>query len=334
MLSEVLKALGIFLILLVVLIFAGIIWLKYRLKWRGDRLELAPVAPVRIHLASSPNRKFRKEAAQLISEFQARGLEDIGSFGIKEISGLYIKAFFEPEMNAYAIAYDHPKIGAYSDICVYYAGEGSLVVSNSPLAGILDQRPGYDKIVKKEATVPQLFELLLKNKKNEPVRELSGNTFVKDFEDAYAEDIDWRLARGGPSDDEIRRIAATMDEPTSEEAITEAKKHLKAITALQLTQVCIENYLNESGMTDQEWAKIGDRALIIHDRMEKEQAVEYLSEYADSKEVDFEYLLDQVHMSPRDSFRHGNNKLSDSMKFKLLGMVKAPIEADIYISAE
>ncbi len=137
---------GIVFIVILLLVTLVVFWLRAKIK-RFVR-EIGNLAdsqsPARIHLAhrDAPEYAHPEEARKSLAQAEGAGFLKIGAFAIPEMPGLCLVSLVHGHKNLYAIVYDHPKVGVFSDIVAYYADESSLTASSMPLGGSLDQRPG------------------------------------------------------------------------------------------------------------------------------------------------------------------------------------------------
>ena len=101
----------------------------------------------------------------------------------------------------------------------------SLTVTNAPAGGELDTPPNRDKIVNKEWSVDEIYDVLLRQRPRGPHRRIDERNFVEEFVRAYALEMDWRVNRG-VSEDEVRRTAANMGGGFSDRNIRKATEKL------------------------------------------------------------------------------------------------------------
>jgi len=324
---------GIIFVLLIVLITIFIFWIRARIKKFVQELGDSQ-SPARIHLVRRDTPEFAhpRDAEESIEQAEKAGFSRIGSFVIPEMPGICLAAFVNRDNNLYAIIYDHPRVGVFSDIVAYYAEEGSLTASSMPLGGSLDQRPGHVKVFLKGGSITELMNLLEKNLDGRELRRLTLESFKEDFEQAYADEMDWRASRGGPTEDEVRRSAGGK----YDDGVIEATKEtLSAQAAEQLTIACQEHFLKESAMSALEWEKIRDRAVIIHDRLTHVSALAFLD---DTREDDSDLPLltddEKASMTVRNAFGRANNRLAEEKRLEKIGEVEKPVGADIYVLPE
>ncbi len=144
--------------------------------------------------------------------------------------------------------------------------------------------------------------------------------------------MDWRASRGGPTNDEVRRIAGG----TYDEKVIEATREiLSAQAAEQLAFACQEHFLKESAMSALEWERIRHRLVIIHDRLSHERALSPLNDRIED-DSSLPLLTDDeiASMTVRNAFNRANNRLVEGKRLEKIGEVEKPLGADIYVARE
>ena len=184
--------------------------------------------PLRVHLVpdNAGNGAKRREMRHHGKELDAHGFEEIGTFRIPEIAGLTLKAYTQPCQNVCAVVYNHPLAGCFVDIFSENEREQSLTVTNAPVGGELDQPPGREKVFDKSMKVDDMYDYLLRRRPSGPHKQIDETNFVEEFQAAYAEEMDWRLKRGGVTQEEVRRSAGVIG-VKSEKAIMHTTEKLR-----------------------------------------------------------------------------------------------------------
>lgn len=200
-------------ILKILAIIGGVLMLVVFIGWVLVR-KIAGLLnpPLRVHLVPDPagGGCSRKAIDRYRSELEPFGFEEIGTFRIPEIKGLVLTAFVQKYQEVCAVVYDHPLAGCYIDFFSENQRKSSLTVSNAPAGGELDTPPGRDKLIDKELVVNEMYDHLLRNRPSGPYKRIDESNFVEEFQAAYAEEMDWRMNRGGVTEEEVRRSAEIM----------------------------------------------------------------------------------------------------------------------------
>ena len=88
--------------------------------------------------------------------------------------------------------------------------------------------------------------------------------------------------------------------------------------------------LDDPGMSPDEWAKIADAVVFVHDRMCPELAVERFERATDTTVTP----PGQTELTPREVFAHLNEQLDLDKRLRLLRELHDQIDADVYVPAE
>jgi hypothetical protein len=156
------------------------------------------------------------------------GFGDGGTWVIEELK-LAVRFLAKPDDGIYAAVYDrHPVAGIWVDLVTLFEDGTSITVNDLKRASALDERPGHTKVRIDGATVEELHARLLAERPRKPMLRLTPADIPARFEKAYADEMAWRDARGGPTEDEIRRIAAASGKTITDEQIARAKALLAA----------------------------------------------------------------------------------------------------------
>ena len=184
--------------------------------------------PLRVHVVpeNSGNGCMRREMQKYGQDLDAQGFEEIGTFRIPEIAGLVLTAYTQPYQSVSAVVYNHPLAGCFVDVFSENERGQSLTVSSAPAGEELDHPPGHNKVIDKTMMVVEMYDFLLTRRPSGPHKRIDETNFVEEFQAAYAKDMDWRMSRGGVTDEEVRRSAEAIG-VTSERAIQRTAKKLQ-----------------------------------------------------------------------------------------------------------
>jgi hypothetical protein len=122
--------------------------------------------------------------------------------------------------------YEHPIAGVFVDFFTVNEDDQSLTVSNAPAGEELDTPPGHEKLVEKNLALGDMYDLLLRKRPRGRYRRFDAKNFPEEFARAYAKEMDWRMERGGVTEDEVRRSAAAAG-VASEEKIQQTTRKLQ-----------------------------------------------------------------------------------------------------------
>lgn len=160
------------------------------------------------------------------TDLQARGFDRLGAWRIKEMPGVALVAFTQTFQKVTAVVYRHPVVGVFADVYSENDEGESLTMTSAPTGQALDQPPGRPKLFDRSLTIGRMYDLLLKQRPRGPYKLIDGSNFAHEFERAYTLEMAWRAARGGVTEEEVRRTADTMG-IRSDETIRKATQKLQ-----------------------------------------------------------------------------------------------------------
>jgi hypothetical protein len=237
----VVGALAIFFVLAIV---ALVVWLWWKIRriarqvtgamesLSADAAPQPSVPPFRVTLNPVPAVEW--EAPDEVEEFAAplrvAQFDDAGTF-IVVPANLRLAAFCLPQERAYAIICEHPQAGCWMELVSYY--EDGSSVTYSTLRDTLLDRPEHRLVRFLEGfRAEELLRTFLRERPRKTLRHVSPRQFREDFERAYAEGMDWMIARGGPTEDEVRRICEQSGEPCAPAVVQAIRDRWSAAIAL------------------------------------------------------------------------------------------------------
>lgn len=198
---------GILLILAV-----GFWFLKRKLKkFFGGLIEqLAAggiVPPFRIRLEPMDEEGgFRKEGevSESSDALTELGFEHIGDFTTD--IGVNLQAWFHPSRKAYAVVYDHVVAGVWIDLVRHYADKTTYAYATCKNHG-MNPMPGRTVKFFPDTPLKEVAEQFFNDSPSTGILQVPDDQFAKYFQQKYAEEMNWNIQRGGPTEEEIRRIA-------------------------------------------------------------------------------------------------------------------------------
>jgi hypothetical protein len=331
-----LQIIGFLFLLFIVLVVGVILVIRWKLKQFVKGLEGlttdAMSTPSRIHLVPESNLVWKDPtgARQLQDDFRTLGFTDTGSYTVPELSALRLHALSKAEDSAYAVVYEHDAAGVWIDIVTRYEDGTSVTYSTARQGGELDQRPGHSCTRDPEASPSALYQRFLAERPQRAMETVGPDEFVQKFEQAYADSMDWRNARGGPTEEEIRAIAAASGEEYTEEMVQAIKEQKRAEAMEGLREAIQERFLKESTLSAGEWEEVRDRLIFVHDKLTQAEAGELFDQWVGDREVVASRPQEAVGTTAREFFSALVELAPASREFRKLGTVSDPLEADIY----
>lgn len=358
----VLKILGVIFIVLLVVIGGGILYLRYKFKQLlgglGEALEglacgagIGPM-PARLHLRRRESLDWDDRGAveTIVADLTERGFVDAGRYEVDEMYGLKIQAMTNLDLAVTNVVYEMEGVGVWVDFVTRYASGGSLTVSNAPQGGEMDYPPEHLKIYDKNATPLECYDRLLAERLDEPFAPVQPEEFAEVMAQAYADEMDWRNLRGYATEDEIRRIAAASGDEITDEAMQEMLEGYAAHAAEGLSEAAREQFLATCDLSAAQWEEVSDRVVVIHDRLTPQaicEIVEYQFEVDEDDDDDDDDEYDPLAplarlggkdavagLSARELFVRFNDVLPEAQRYRRLGTVDKPLEAELWVMAE
>ncbi len=339
---------AVFLGIVLLILFA---WMVMRAKLRGlagmagqfEDMKYAEV-PARLHLVKRESVDWKDPDAvrQLVDPLLALGFQDGGLYETQELDYLRLHSLVYPSESVYAVVYEHEKAGVWTDLVSRYEDGTSVTYATTAQGGGLDQRPGHSISRHPELGPEALYRKLLAERPQRPLKQIAPTDFKPTFEKAYADEMDWRNSRGGPTEEELRAVAAASGREMNEEELAALKQQLAQNAAAALEESLKERFVESTTMSAREWEAVRERVVIVHDRMTKEMVgsafynwqVDEDEEWEEDEDEDEEADRPVPDGPPRQAFATLNESLPSERRFRKLGEVKEPVEADVYVGPE
>ncbi len=334
-----LQVLGV--LFIVVLVGLVVLFFVLRRKLRSWAAGLEAMAygdtPTRIHLEPSEGDEWwhADEVASRRAEFARLGFAETGVYEPDRIYGLRLVGLHQAEQGLLAVVYDHKQAGVWVDVVVRYPDQSGLTVSDGTQGQEVDSTPWSRTVRRLGATVSELVETALTERGAGPWLPAEASDFVPAFERAYAREVDWRNARGGPSDEEIRRVAAQSGEELTDEALAKVRRRLRWQALAGLFEALHERLYEARRPSKAERHEWDGRVLAVHEVATREELCESVGEHVDTDDEVYGPLLAHLRDdagSNRTAFAAANAGLAEAMQFRLLATVSEPTEADLYLA--
>jgi hypothetical protein len=367
LLQTFLLLVGAFLVAIVLFVALLLFWLRYKfrtiLKSFGEAAATSLVPPFRVVLQPihTDDEAWSGEATDEISAaLEEAGFQRAGDFASNELPGFCLRALSNPDRWLDAVIYNHHQLGVWLDLVSRYTDESVFTYTTAAPAGLAN--PPFLTIEHHPGAEPQ--ELLQHCLATRPQKELLPTppaSFRDRFEEAYAREMDWRANRGGPSDDEIRAIAARSDQQASPEFIAQVREAWRARMTSHLDGQLREAFLDQGGLSARRWEEVRERLVFIHDRLTEPELMATLEPaliaevekeisnardeddeadgYDDSFEPAFEQWREKFRQAaaglpPRRAFAKMIELLPPDARCERIGEVDQPLSADVYLRPE
>ncbi len=265
------------------------------------------------------------------------GFNNAGEYTVESRAGLKIAGFAHPGKSVYAAIYEMPPSGIWVDFVTRYADGTAVTYSNARYHG-LDRPPEKLAEFHDGMAVEELYRRFLEQRPTRPMLPTPPEDFAAAVERYHAEEMDWRLKRGGLTEEEIRRVAARDGSEASEQMIRHTQRLWWASVTGDLEAKLRASYQATVSVPVAEWESVRDRLVLVHDYLRADDLVEKLGwaaeEDEDGEETVRQRLAELGNCSSREAFARLNATFPAAQQHRLLGKVDRPVEADVYAAPE
>lgn len=345
---------------LVLVVALGFFWLKRKIRGIGDALaavfSAGAVSPFRVSLRPAGGEPWNDAAAidAATRSFEAAGYEPAGDYEIPEMEGVAVRGFWHSDTQSFAALTDHPQAPVFADLVRLFRDRTGLTVTTAPRTGM--DHPPYLRRERLELditaleTAGQLHEHLVElSAGREPVRK-QARSFADAFVSMYAMEMNWRIERGGVTDDEVRRAAAVggLDAPDAG-AICLVKKAWSSAIEIFVNEQVQKAFLDQGGMSASDWEEKRELLAIVHEQGDREERISELAGVLceaertpgtnqDDEDDDDAYDAAVARITPafegrtiREGFAAAQALMPEKARFEAIGSVEQPWPADFYL---
>lgn len=293
-----LKLVAAFIVAIVVLVVAVILFIRWKLRrFLKKVIEAAgsqgssAVPPFRIKLEP---RSIEDEAEwfhendvrKQMQQFESSGFNPLGDFDVEGLP-LKIRGFQHQDQQVYGVVYDHVAAGVWSDVVRRYSDETSWMVSSAKEHG-MDAAPWHTPCFLPGQSVKELLSQLLESSPANGIQSAGADKFVPRFEAAYKREMNWRIERGGATEDEIRRICQKNGQDCTAEQVEQIQGLWKTAIGEFLSEQILLGWRKESRISSLDYDRISDRLVVIHKRLTPQQVLEAYRCDSDDDDLDDE----------------------------------------------
>jgi len=336
------------------------VWIKKKLGGVCESLmqivQASGLPPFRIHLDAQKGAEWNhpEKLEQATAHIETVGYVRIGDYDVREMDDVLIRAFSHPETGFFFVLYDHDQAGVFADAFRDFSDGTSITISTAPETGMA--RPTHAPLFRLEAdvceeeTAQQLHDQLAHEaigRETDPTR---PEEFAHMYSEFYAQEMDWRIARGGVTRLEIERVAEVSGQPAPSDAQVEMIQGIWSCAIGSFIDEEVERiWLAESNLGAVEWESMRDRIKVVHEHAKAEELAEDLAwsivDAQTNGEDDFE--TEAAHnaavekleaafesRSIRDGFEQAMNEMPEKSRYRRVGSVEDPWPADVWVAPE
>lgn len=355
-----LKLVGAAIVAFLVLGFVSFILIKWKLKkWFSGVIEQVLAAaqggvpPFRLKLEPwEEDEEFsslhEEDVLARAETLQELDFEHIGDFN-SEDAMFCMRAYINRPQATYAVIYDHVAAGVWCDIVRTYQDGTGWSFATAKEHG-LDTAPGKVQKFFPDMELEDVVRLFWKEAPAEGTQTVEDHDFARYFEKKYAEEMNWHIQRGGPSEQEIQRIAELADNECTPEMVSAIQKQWRVAISEFLSETAIKQFNRDNNVAREDAEKTSHRIVAIHDRMPAATLMSAFDESffldEDDDEDDDDPVMArwrtqlahveewQETVSARQAFGQLLDQTDKRNTFEMLGTVSKPIAAEIWLRPE
>ncbi|RCS44705.1 hypothetical protein DTL42_17450 [Bremerella cremea] len=351
-----------------------VVFVYYFIRWKfgnwikkfADAMKEAfagGVPPFRIHLRKrEPSeeededdwvpRENREAFEEYCAEFESLGFIKLEDYFIDEIAA-QMRVFVDESTRTYGVVYSHPMLNVWCDIVRKFEDGTGWTFGLVKYHGMDSPPHSTHKFFPDES----LADMVAKFQQEAP-REgailVSKEDFPAFFEKEYAAEMDWRIERCGPTEQEVRRIADLDGQECTDQMVQQTQMQWRlAIAEFQKERV-LKRYRKEAELDSFQWDYLQNYGVVVHHKMTAEELLNlYDEDYfpvhhmeIEEEDLDDEDIAQQTAWekrlgelrtalgkgSPQEVFRNmielGNGSATHKWEFKK--SVSDPVVADIW----
>ena len=327
-------------VFIALILIAGLMAFSIVRKWRRFRETLTETddswGVPRIHLEvdAQPEWMSREPAGHIVRRLAKADFASGRAYTIPEMPSVRLTAMFHAKTGVTAAVYEHDQVGVWVDLGLGYEDGEEITVSNVPTGGEMDHRPEVVKVTMPGASLDDLAAEMRKHLKKKPRVMLNDETFARFFEESYAKDMEWRMERGGVTEEEIRRVAASSGMELTDEQMAMACSEIKSREIFRWHKDCLGTFRRITTLSVYEYTSYLENGdfFVLADRFDPEAFLRYLE---DRFELSDEHLPKYREIaaktgSPRDLLERINRTLVPDKRARQIGSVVEPMEAEIW----
>ena len=175
------------------------------------RRDVLSEQPERIDLLRVADPKWPHDDARKLAETQlaSAGFAEAGVYVVREMPELTLGLHAHVSEKAYAILYDHPRAGFWSEFVTRYE-DGTLATFTTLEPAEVDMPEGSVLVAEPKLSVTLLWKRMLADRPQKPMLDCNRARAAQDFEKGYAESVALHKRRKADAarDAELYRHAA------------------------------------------------------------------------------------------------------------------------------
>jgi len=343
---SLLTILAIVFVALLVLVVVGLWALRLLARgWLARRIAAQAAAPgngiaARITLVPT-DRAWRQSGTEgLIDALRAAGFVEIDRYDVPEMHVMRLWGGMHPEDGIAAAVYDHGSVPPFYDLVRVYDDYGTSTITTNPVHDPSNLPPNCTCIADPTLTPASALVVLREQPARAGVIRVDARNFVDVFTELYARSIDHILGKGMPDAKKMREVGQRVAEATGvpmpelDDAQMDLAVELQRVSRLAaLQEAIVDRFAKSGGVSADEWMRLRDRVMVVHDLLGREEAAEIARAAADRKGT--QALVDAVlakGLPPIDTYEQISESLPMPQRLRLLGEVDHPLYAQVVVA--
>ncbi|MBD3673241.1 MAG: hypothetical protein HUJ26_06905 [Planctomycetaceae bacterium] len=291
------------------------------------------------------------EFEERCGEYESLGFDKIDDYYVEEV-GLAITAYIHRASSTYGIVYDHPMAGVWCDVYRKYE-DGSSWTFGTNQETMMDYPDDKTVQYHPELSVADVFATFQEEAPSDNATTYPEDEFARCFERAYAEEMDWRISRGGATEAEIRRIAERDGTECTPESVAAILLQWRTAISQFHAERALKRFRKENDLSRDEWEQLSYEAVVVHQEMQAEEILQAFDdeyypgspfdmpdetdpEYADERAAwnqKLDRIREQLKTTPPQQILKSMIESSDNPEvvWEFKGSVEQPIPADIWM---
>lgn len=250
-----------------------------------------------------------KEFDSLSAQFQGLGFTKLEEYLIEEIA-TQMRVYLDSDGSTVGIVYNHPAIGVWCDVYRKYQDNTSWTFGSTKYHG-MDIPPYAVQKFFPDQSVEEIVTQFRAEAPDTNMVTITPEAFPALFEKAYAREMDWRMERGGTTEEEIRRIAEMNGDECTDETVRQIQLQWRTAIHHFVSDKALKRYRKEAELNSFEWDHLQSYGVVIHERMQGEQLLqvydeEYYPDLLGESEEDDEDAADM-----RDQRQKWNQRIAE-----------------------
>lgn len=217
-----------------------------------------------------------KQFNEYADTFESLGFTKLGDYVIEEIA-VPMRVFLDGDQSTVGVVYSHPVIGVWTDVVRRYEDNTAWTFSTAKYHG-MDIPPYVTQKFLHENTLEEIVTRFREEAPATGMKVITKEEFPTYFEKAYAREMDWRVERGGVTEEEVRRIAEMNGDECTDQTVRQIQMQWRTAIHHFLSERALKRYRKEAELNSFEWDHMQNYGVVIHEKMEGEQLLQVFDE--------------------------------------------------------